>query len=86
MFKTFKNTAGKVVGSISESLTNQGEQFIKTIEEIECEFRYYAYLYACEVMKLYSSGFTSYKKMETKPEDLTVTLSPDEPVYMEENY
>ena len=86
MFKSFKNTAEKVVGSISETLTTQSEQFIKTIDEIESEFRYYAYLYACEVMKLYSSGFTTYKKIEPNPDDLAVTLSPDEPVYMEENY
>jgi hypothetical protein len=85
MFKSFKNTAEKVVDSISGSLTTRGEQFLKSVEEIEGEFRYYAYLYSCEVMKLYSSGF-SFKKMETQPDELVVTLSPDEPVYMEENY
>jgi hypothetical protein len=85
MFKSFKNTAEKVVDSISESLSTRGEQFLKSVEEIEGEFRYYAYLYACEVMKLYSSGLT-FKKMETQPDELVVTLSPDEPVYMEENY
>jgi hypothetical protein len=85
MFKSFKNTAEKVVDSISESLSTRGEQFLKSVEEIEGEFRYYAYLYACEVMKLYSSGFT-FQKMETQSDELVVTLSPDEPVYMEENY
>jgi hypothetical protein len=86
MFKTFKDTAGKVVGSLSETLVSQGEQFLKSMDEIEGEFRYYAYLYACEVMRLYSSGLTTYKKLEMQPEELIVTISPEEPVYMEENY
>lgn len=82
MFKQFKNTTGKV----ADVITKQGENFLKTVDEIESEFRYYAYLYACEVMKIYSSGFTTYKKMETEPDGLVAMLSPDEPVFLEENY
>lgn len=86
MFKSFKNTAGKVVGSLSDSISNQGEEFLKSVEEIEGELRYYAYLYACEVMKLYSSGFTTYKKMEAMPEEQIVTMSIESSAYLEENY
>ena len=86
MFKSFKNTAEKVVDSVSDAITGCGEQFLKTFDEIESEFRYYTHLYACEALKLYSSSFSSHKKMEIQPDDLAVTLILNDSVYMEENY
>lgn len=86
MFRNFKNTTEKIADSISESFSDQAEQFLKTIEEIEGEFRYYTHLAACEVIRLYSSNFVTFKKMECRTNEQLRAATFPESSYLEENY